>query len=223
VERTEPDHEQAEETKQSRWGFRGKTLYKVLSDLVIPFLIPLTVAGFAFAQYKGQQNIEQHRAEQATLQAYLEQMGTLLLQEDLRTSEDIDVRNLARARTLTTLVIVEPHRKRAVVKFLYEASLINKDSPVVPLSGASLRDAELRDAELSNAELSHANLSGADLDHANLSHVDLSDANLSGADLWRANLSGADLFSAEGVTKEQLEQQAKSLEGAIMPDGSMHN
>ena len=45
-------------------------------------------------------------------------------------------------------------------------------------------------------------------------------ADLSGADLSGTNLSGANLEDAE-VTKPQLEQ-AESLEGATMPDGSEH-
>ena len=53
--------------------------------------------------------------------------------------------------------------------------------------------------------------------------ISLSTANLSGADLSGANLSGAHLGGAKGVTTEELERQAKSLNGATMPDGSMHD
>jgi uncharacterized protein YjbI with pentapeptide repeats len=56
-----------------------------------------------------------------------------------------------------------------------------------------------------------------------LSEADLSGANLSGADLSGADLSGADLSGAQGVTEEELEEQAKTLEGATMPKGSIHN
>jgi uncharacterized protein YjbI with pentapeptide repeats len=55
-----------------------------------------------------------------------------------------------------------------------------------------------------------------------LVETDLSGTNLSGADLSGADLSGADLSGAAGITNEELEQQSKSLEGAIMPDGSKH-
>ena len=105
------------------------------------------------------------------------------------------------------------------------------------LSGAYLPDTNLRKANLSGAILSgdilpsETNWSGDDLmlGGANLSGADLSDANLSGAILggeyatYRAillgaDLSGADLSGARRWTEEQLEQ-AKSLEGATMPDG----
>ncbi len=72
--------------------------------------------------------------------------------------------------------------------------------------------ANLRDANLRGANLCSANLSGAILSRANLSG-----ANLSGAILSRANLKGA-----TGITNEELEKVAKSLEGATMPDGTTH-
>jgi uncharacterized protein YjbI with pentapeptide repeats len=70
----------------------------------------------------------------------------------------------------------------------------------------------MRCADLSSADLSGADLSGADLREADLRHADLS-----GADLSDANLS-----DATGITTKELEQQAGSLAGAIMPDGSRH-
>jgi hypothetical protein len=50
--------------------------------------------------------------------------------------------------------------------------------------------------------------------------INLSSASLSGADLRFADLRGADLSDAR-VSNEQLDQ-ADSLEGATMPDGSKH-
>src|SRR5215208_2288267 len=98
--------------------------------------------------------------------------------------------------------------------------------PHADLSGASLIGADLSDANLFSADLSDANLIGADLSDANLVSADLSDANLIGADLSRsvldnANLSGAvldnaNLGGADGITNEELDQKAVSLEGADM-------
>jgi hypothetical protein len=95
--------------------------------------------------------------------------------------------------------------------------------PYAKLNGANLRGAYLRgdpdqsgdDADLSDADLSDANLSEADLSYDNLSN-----ANLQGANLTDAVLRGTNLSNAK-VTSEQL-AQAKSLEGATMPDGSRH-
>jgi hypothetical protein len=75
--------------------------------------------------------------------------------------------------------------------------------------------ANLSQTNLSDTDLSGVNLSGADLRSANLRKVDLS-----GADLRDTNLRGADLTGAT-VTDAQL-AEARSLEDAIMPDGSKH-
>jgi uncharacterized protein YjbI with pentapeptide repeats len=107
---------------------------------------------------------------------------------------------------------LSPEGKGIAIQFLYEASLINKEHPVVSLVGVRLRGADVSDLELHDA-----NLSGTYLNGANLSGSSLNDANLSGSELVDANLSGA-----TGVSEEQLEEQAKLLEGAIMPDGSKH-
>jgi uncharacterized protein YjbI with pentapeptide repeats len=82
--------------------------------------------------------------------------------------------------------------------------------------------ADLTDADLSEADLTSANLKEADLTGANLAGADLEDVNLTGADLRGANVRDANLRNAEGLTSEDLEQQAASLEGATMPDGQQY-
>ena len=70
--------------------------------------------------------------------------------------------------------------------------------------------------------LDHADLTGANLRKANLSHVNLRYTILRGANLSEIDLSEANLTGAIGITVEELERQAKSLKGTIMPDGSKH-
>jgi hypothetical protein len=65
-----------------------------------------------------------------------------------------DVRLFARAHTLTILQGCDANRKRVIVQFLYEACLIQKESPVVSLSYADLRDANLRDIPLTEGSSS---------------------------------------------------------------------
>jgi uncharacterized protein YjbI with pentapeptide repeats len=87
------------------------------------------------------------------------------------------------------------------------------------LNGANLRGANLHgdpDQSGDDADLSDADLSDADLSEADLSYDNLSSANLQGANLTDAVLRGANLSNAK-VTSEQL-AEAKSLEGATMPD-----
>jgi uncharacterized protein YjbI with pentapeptide repeats len=96
----------------------------------------------------------------------------------------------------------------------------------VRLAGANLWQVNLHEASLGQANLQSANLTKAflyrcDLRGADLRGAGLQGANLSGADLTDANLDGADLrgayLTAARVTSEQL-RQAKSLEGAVLPD-----
>jgi uncharacterized protein YjbI with pentapeptide repeats len=191
-----------------------------------------------------ERELAEQRAQDEALQAYLDQMSGLLLEMDLRASEKgSEVRALARARTLTVLERLAPSRKTAVMQFLVEAHLVHGvdgRDPIIGLNGADLRDADLPNANLIgaslfDANLFFANLSGADLPNADLSGADLSGADLSrailyGTDLSRADLSDADLGGAyeatrEGsklITNQVLERQAKSLEGATMPNGQKY-
>jgi Pentapeptide repeats (8 copies) len=155
--------------------------------------------------------LEQDRQQDDRLQAYLDRMTQLLLENDTRlrqSEQDEDVRMLARAWTLTMLDMLQdnPRRKSAPVQFLHAAGLIERGHAFVLLSGANLRGADLRDVRLNNADLSN---------------TDLGDANLAGADLSVADLSGANLEGAEGVTDKQLDQ-LYSLKDATMPNGQKY-
>jgi uncharacterized protein YjbI with pentapeptide repeats len=199
----------------------------------------LAIVGFwlAAAQENIQQQAEEQRAQDEALQAYLEGLGNLLLYEELLSSQlGDDVRTLARARTLTILGQVDGARKRSVVLFLYESQLIlwyepeliQKDLPIVVLSGSDLSEANLSEAQLSNASLRLTDLRRADLSGADLWNADLWSADLSGADLSEANLSeafldSADLSGVTGVSTEDLEAATSNLRGTTMPDGSVHD
>jgi uncharacterized protein YjbI with pentapeptide repeats len=167
-------------------------------------------------------HIEEQRAQDEALQAYLDQMTQLLVQEDLRHSDEgSEVRTLARARTLTILRRVDPDRQGAIIQFLYEANLINRskhydDPPEVyptndPVTVVRLEAADLQGANLSGAELSDVFREAAKTlgvesktdryNAINLSFTDLRDSDLSGtllvsADLFQSSLDGADLTNA---------------------------
>jgi Pentapeptide repeats (8 copies) len=176
--------------------------------------------------------LEAQRAHEAALQNYFEQVGALLIEQPLRRASPRDnLSTVVRAQTLALLEGLDPDRKRILLQFLYESGLIHKDKRVVSLLLADLSEANLsmttlHSADLSGAILAEANLNHADLREANLTRAFLSSAflcaDLSEADLRGAILNGADLFKATGITDEELEQQAASLEGAIMPNGQMY-
>jgi hypothetical protein len=153
----------------------------LLQLLIVP--LALAVIGFWFTaqQDARQQQIETQRAEaerelavqraqDEALQAYLDQMGSLLLERDLRASEaDSEVRSLARARTLTVLSRLDPSRKTALMQFLVEAELVQRvegREPIISLRGADLRNAKLHLAYLVDANLFDAKLSDANLKYA---------------------------------------------------------
>jgi uncharacterized protein YjbI with pentapeptide repeats len=210
----------------------------------------LVGAGVVGVLYLSRRNLQQQReldgqrAQENALPAYLDQMVRLLNDKDrpLRRSEGGDeVSILAKGRTLRVLPRLDGERKARVLQFLYETGLIFKDRSVVDLLGADLRAANLSRANLSRAnlrgaDLSRANLGGANLRGADLNGANLREANLHWADLISANLSrtyvgrtdlsladltGADLRNVKELTVGQLDQ-AYSLEGATMPDGSKH-
>jgi hypothetical protein len=108
------------------------------------------------------------------------------------------------------------------------------------LQGADLQRARLRQAKLQRVDLLKASLQGADLQGANLQRASLrgahlQGAHLQGADFQKSRLRGADLLKARlqyadfreadlqevKVTDEQLDE-VMSLQGATMPDGSVH-
>ena len=223
--------------------FGGKTLWDWLQLLIVPVVLSLITVVFAWQQDIRQDQIEskranaerelaRERAQDEALQAYLSQMGSLLLEKDLRTSEeDSEVRTLARARTLTVLGRLDPSRKTAVYQFLVDSDLvqsIDERDPIISLNGADLGGANVSDANLRNADLNGADLNGADLSEADLYKADLSGANLRFASLiladlrWanlsEANLRNANLHDAVGLTDERI-AAAVTLQGATMPNG----
>jgi hypothetical protein len=200
------------------WGWTkfgeksGWEYLQLLSALAIPVVVAGATAWLTWQQSATQTQIEEQRAQGAALQAYLDQMSSLLLGKHLRASEEeSEVRTLARARTLTVLGRLDPSYKTEVMLFLMEAYLVQVEKcckePVIDLNRAALSDlnllyARLERAHLNSADLSSANLRSADLAYAHLeaAHLtgaDLSGADLSGADIDYADLSGADLSGAD--------------------------
>jgi uncharacterized protein YjbI with pentapeptide repeats len=215
-------------------GYRyGITLWDWIKLLIVPAAIAAGGVWFNQQQREREQDIAQQRAQDEALQAYLDQMGQLLLDKDMplrKTKESDEVRILARARTLTVLGRLDGDRKRSVVQFLYEADLINKKRPVISLTGANLSRANLRsavlpEASLRGADLSRANLhlallreaslDAANLADANLDHVQLGSADLHGANLSRANLTRAFL--------DQVDLRAADLTGANLREAGLMN
>ena len=210
--------------------FHKKTLWDWLGLLIVPAVLAL--GGYLFTRSESRRTQDIAREQRALdrelanrrthedrkaaderrqddmLQAYLDQIGRLLLDKDrpLRESKEGDEgRTLVRAQTLTVLPRLNGGRKRNVIQFLYESGLITKDSVIVDLKGADLTRVDLSEAaDLSGANLSYADLSEANLRRAYVSGANLSGANLSGADLNEANLNEANLSWAADLSGANL-------------------
>jgi len=213
------------EYKNDKAVQQAKTLWDWLNLLGV-FLIPFMIGVFTITSNIQQNNNTLDQQRETALQAYLGQMSDLLLVDSLRTSQSgAEVRQVARARTLTVLRSLDPARKGYLLQFLYEANLINKNDVIVDLSGADLSHADLRFADLSYADLSHADLRFADLSYADLTGANLYKANLSFAYLTKTILKDADLrfasFDKAEVTNKQL-AETQLLTGTFFPDGKIH-
>ena len=225
------------EDKKTLWDW-----LHLIGTLAVPILITVFGTVLTLRQDRVDRAIETQRSEQATLQTYLDQMGTLLLDRNLHDSnEDSDVRRVARARTLVVLdALQSSDRQRRVLRFLYETELIQtnptkvdpsevkpseakpseakpSNGPILSLSYASLRKLEFANTRLlEGAVLSRATLSGGDLAEANLERTNFSRAQLNGANLSGANLNHASLRSA---ALNNTDLSDADLIGADLSDG----
>jgi len=231
-------------------GQTSKTLWdflQLLGGLAVPAVVAVAAARFTTGQQLRAEQDAYRREQEAVLETYLGRMGDLLLHENLLESghayhdlslqgkpvEAVDdrVQDVARTQTLTALRRLDGGRKAAIVQFLYESSLIDKDRTCVDLReanlykanlykanlrGANLRGAHLSKAFLMNADLREANLREADLRDADLHWANLSEAFLINADLREADLHGADLREADlhGADLHKANLSGVTLSGA---------
>ncbi len=197
-------------------GFPGKNLWDWLDLLIVPAAVAVGVffldksqrqreRATESAQREREQQMEDSRRERelevenqramdAALQAYLDHMSHLLLEQGLRDSrEEDEVRMLARSRTLTVIARLDPDRKGSVLRFLYETNLISKQNPLVKLSGISILGSISGAADLSDVDLAFVYMGNVDLSGTLVTDADLSFCHLPGADLREADLSKATL------------------------------
>jgi uncharacterized protein YjbI with pentapeptide repeats len=227
-------------------GFPGKTLwdwFQPLGIIAIPVAVAFGTVWFSQAQHQSDQRLADQQAKrereiafdnqrEAVLKEYIESMSKLLLDNNLIAGTALfKLSPIVHVRTIILLPRLDGNRKGIVLQFLHETGFLSKNT--VNLDGADFSGAALLKAQLSKSDLSKANLMEANLVEANLVEVkldstilkkaNLSYANLFGAELHGVDLSEANLKGAIGITVEELEKQAKSLQGATMPDGTKHD
>jgi hypothetical protein len=156
VGRKKSNREQTEETKQSRWGFRGMTVRDWLELFIVPLSLVVISLVFTAQQDQRQRQTENQRANQAqkiedqraeaqrdlaeqqaqdeALQAYLDQMSQLMLDRKLLEAEQGDpVYTLAQARTSTAILRLDAEHNESVIRFLTDSGLAG-----TPLSESSI-------------------------------------------------------------------------------------
>ncbi len=222
-------------------GFRNKTLWDLLSLIIVPLVLTLIAYQFSINQedrqnkieeirIKAQRSVEADRAQESALQAYFDQMKELLLEGGLVAPRPKpELQSIARAWTLTVLRRLNPERKGLALQFLYDSGLI-LDKSVINLDGADLSEADLRGSNLNRADLqggrlginlSEAKLQGGILRGAKLRKANLYGANLNGnymrgADMQMTDLRGADLRGAD-LLRANL-RQAKIDDTTLIDD-----
>jgi hypothetical protein len=96
-----------------------RTAWDWLGLLIIPLAVALATLWFNNQTRKSEQSIAQDRVREEALQRYLDTMQELILDKELRKSEeDAEIRSVARARTLTVLRSLDGDRKGQVARFL---------------------------------------------------------------------------------------------------------
>ena len=232
---TDREHSE-QQTKKSRWGFRGMTVrdwLPIVGALLVPVVIALGIWAITWQLDKlenqraeAERELAEQQAQDEALQAYLDQMSQLILDRKLLEVEQGDplheqgdpVHTLAQARTSTAILRLDAQHNESVTHFLIHSGLAvrSKDSARV-LRGSTLSHAKLSGAHLPDADLGDADLSGADLSNALLLNANLIVADLSGADLSNALLDNADLVAH--LTNADLSDA--SLIGADLRDANL--
>lgn len=204
----------------SSWtGLEGKTLWDWMELLIVPVVLAVGAYLFNRAERRADRLREEERAEvefklafenaqEARLQNYLDQMTNLILDKNLLNSKPGDeIRDIARAHTISVLNVLDGTRKATVLEFLHKSKLISGEA-VISLRQASLNGldllfgTDLRGANLEKAFLNNANLVSANLREANLSSAYLRGTRLNGADLTGADLT--DVILSEATMAEAL-------------------
>jgi hypothetical protein len=226
AKKRDPEEDAVPSTRQiTKETQTRKTLWDWLTVVLISGVIAFGGLLYTIHQAKQQRDLQNQQENESALQAYLDQMGRLMLDEDTplpESKKDNAVQTLARMRTVTTLKMLDAEQNESITTFLKESGLVDFQRPGAEaetvlrldhadlkgvdlknsdVSGFDLRYTNLRGAKLGNArldiaKLSFADLYGADLTGAVLRDTDLVFANLNDADLRGANLSGADLRGA---------------------------
>ena len=120
-----------------------KTLWdwlQLASALVIPIVLAYVGITYTRRQSETELTVAENKRHEDLLQAYMDHITELVLNEKdpLSISSRASTRAVARSRTLAVLQQIDGVRKGIIVRFLYDLDLITVGRVVIDLSGANL-------------------------------------------------------------------------------------
>jgi uncharacterized protein YjbI with pentapeptide repeats len=193
----------------------AKTLWDWTQLLIIPILIAGVTLVFSQLNAQTQLEISTDNQREAAMQAYIDKITQLLIDNKQASDMTPSARSAARTRTLAVLRQLDGKRKGLVVQFLHDSNAISTTNEYIDLNWADLHGATVDLASLDGANLSNTDLHGSDLSSAHLQGAwligaDLKDAymvaaNLTNAKLYLADLKGANLYGANFAGAELVE------------------
>lgn len=185
----------------NKWHF-------VSADVVVPLLVAGIGAAVIVQQngiLHGQSGMLEQQSElqldhnrQEQLINYINEVSNLIKQRSEYPEKIFS--KIVTGRSKSVFRYLDGERKGQVLEFLASTGLLTPEieefglrKPIVNLSSADLRGADLSGIDLRNAIIRYANLEGANLQGADLRKVDFGYSNLSNASLEGANLLDANL------------------------------
>ena len=177
-------------------GIADKTVWDLMELLIMPLVLAVGAYLFSRSERRNEQRIANDRLQEATLQAYIDKIGKLLIDDNLlgcKSDESSSVRDLAQTLTVTALRTLSADRKTLIFRFLKSAKLGDK-----LLIGANLEEVDLKGTDIRGIDLSKADLRVSDISNSALVDVNLSKAymvstNLHGAQFWNVDCIDTDM------------------------------
>jgi len=206
--------------------------WEIMKFLAIPLATGLAVAAFAYVTKRNELAIAQANRQESDLDTYVAAISDTIRDQRLSEAREADkthIRIAARTRTLTTLRLPSSRRRGILLRFLYEAHLleyrhnVSDPSSTVKRAIICLREADLRGAKLRGIILNKADLRGAKLRGIILNKADLRGALLEEADLREAKLRGA-TFGRSAHEQQLIENQgyiSSDIRGADLTNADL--
>lgn len=184
-------------------GYRPtKLLWDWLELLIVPIVLTLLGLLFNYTQKRTEieiaskkeiheREIEDDKNQEATLRQYLEQMNDLVFNKGLTSpTPTANVLGIARIITLTTLRRINSERAGVILRYLYEAKLLDADDLKVDISGIRLRKIKLW------KQIDKINFQGVEFHESDFTGCELSNCNLNNSKFYRCNFRNANLINS---------------------------